>query len=126
MSQSAASPSKIYEFSPSGVQSVFASGINGGAFGLAFDTSGNLFVAAGNQGSILKFAPDGPSSRFYHASAFAPTYLAFAPVPEPSSLVLFVVGAVVLLGWIKSRFLSGPAMRSWPGATAGRAGSVGA
>src|SRR5439155_12929493 len=53
---SAASGGKIFEFTPNGVQSIFASGLSSpGA--LAFDSAGNLFVADG--GSINKFTPDG-------------------------------------------------------------------
>jgi sugar lactone lactonase YvrE len=50
----------IYEFTPNGVRSTFASGLNY-AYGLAFDTAGKLFVSAD---AIYKFTPDGVRTRF--------------------------------------------------------------
>jgi len=50
----------IYEFTPNGVRSTFASGLNY-AYGLAFDTAGKLFVTAD---AIYKFTPDGVRTRF--------------------------------------------------------------
>src|SRR6266581_3988983 len=46
----------IYEFTPAGVRSTFASGLNYPQ-GLAFEKAGNLFVAAG--GAIYKLTPAG-------------------------------------------------------------------
>src|SRR5882724_85375 len=43
---------QVYQYTPGGTQSTFATGLT--PLGLAFDSSGNLFVAAGN-GTILKF-----------------------------------------------------------------------
>ena len=55
------SAANIYKFSPAGVRTTFASGLNGpGA--LAFDRNGNLFVVLGVQ--ILKFTPCGVESIF--------------------------------------------------------------
>ena len=51
----------IYKFTPGGSQSTFASGLDVPS-GLAFDSSGNLFVAV--IGSILKFTPGGVMSTF--------------------------------------------------------------
>src|SRR5437899_2757734 len=53
---------KIFEFTPNGLQSIFASGLNA-PNGLAFDGPGNLFVADAG-GSILKFTPDGAQTTF--------------------------------------------------------------
>jgi sugar lactone lactonase YvrE len=56
----------IYELTPSGAKSTFASGLHNVA-GLAFDSSNNLFVADndGNiSGNIYKFTPNGASSTF--------------------------------------------------------------
>src|ERR1700757_4488832 len=51
----------IYEFTPSGVETTFVSGLNApGA--LTFDKAGNLFVA--DTGSILKFTSQGVQSTF--------------------------------------------------------------
>jgi hypothetical protein len=67
--------------------------------GLAFDGSGNLFLAElvkPNMGDILEFTPDGARSTF--ASGLqAPNSLAFGQVPEPSALLLVAAGLVSLL-----------------------------
>jgi sugar lactone lactonase YvrE len=52
----------IYKIAPDGVRSSFASELNG-PLGLAFDSTGNLFVASFG-GAILKFAPDRTQSIF--------------------------------------------------------------
>jgi len=57
---------RIYKFTPSAVQSTFATGL---AFprGVAFDSAGNLFVAESplsTAGDILKYTPDGAHSVF--------------------------------------------------------------
>jgi sugar lactone lactonase YvrE len=61
--------STIYKFTPGGVQSTFGS-IEGQSFGLAFDSTGNLF-AAGNV-DIYKFTPDGTRTVFADSSQFPP------------------------------------------------------
>ena len=55
----------IDEFTPNGVRSTFASGLNI-PFGLAFDKSGNLFVAVDDAGSgaVYKFTPAGARTTF--------------------------------------------------------------
>jgi hypothetical protein len=60
----------ILEYTPSGAQTTFVSGLQSPR-GLAFDDTGNLFVAttnnAGNpsqEGKVLKFAPSGTQSIF--------------------------------------------------------------
>src|SRR5437870_834881 len=47
---------KIFEFTPDGVETTFASGLNSPQ-NLAFDSEGNLFVV--DSGAIYKFTPDG-------------------------------------------------------------------
>jgi len=54
---------KIYEFTPSGGRSVFASGLRNPTH-LAFDGTGNLFVGTRYSGQIFKFAPNGAQSIF--------------------------------------------------------------
>ena len=72
----------IYEFTPNGTQSTFASGLNEPG-GLAFNSAGNLFVAD-LDGNILEFTPDGMHTTF--ASRLnEPFFLAFQPVPEGST-----------------------------------------
>jgi DNA-binding beta-propeller fold protein YncE len=61
VSVSDAGGGKIFEFTPDGVQSTFASGLNPG--GLAFDSAGNLFVV-GDGPAIYKFTPEGVQSTF--------------------------------------------------------------
>jgi sugar lactone lactonase YvrE len=65
---------KILKFTWDGVQSTFASGLSA-PYGLAFDSTGNLFVAAGG-GQILKFTPGGVESVFATGLDF-PIDLAF-------------------------------------------------
>jgi hypothetical protein len=69
----------IYEFTPGGAQSTFASGLNGPC-GLAFDSAGNLFEADEYSGNIYEFTPGGTRSTF--ASGLDhPTGLIFQPIP---------------------------------------------
>jgi sugar lactone lactonase YvrE len=65
----------IYEFTPSGMQSTFASGLDG-ADGLAFDASGNLFEADIYSDTIYKFTPGGTRSTFA-SGLYYPRDLAF-------------------------------------------------
>ena len=53
----------IYEFTPGGTQSTFASGLNQ-PFGLAFDSGGNLFEADQFSDNIYEFTPGGTRSTF--------------------------------------------------------------
>jgi len=75
----------IYQYTPTGVQSTFASGLSRPR-GMAFDHFANLFVAStscdvnGNcQGSIVKITPDGVQSTFATLSQqnFGPEGIAF-------------------------------------------------
>src|SRR5262249_34398862 len=55
----------IYEYTPGGVQSIFANGGYGDPFGTAFSSSGNLFTANGNAGgNIFEYTPGGAQSTF--------------------------------------------------------------
>jgi hypothetical protein len=90
----------IYEFTPGGVQSTFASGVSYPS-GMAFDSAGNLFVVEygnglTNNGDILEFAPNGTQSTFA-SGLYSPQALAIQPVPEPSALGMLAVGATVFL-----------------------------
>jgi hypothetical protein len=72
----------ILEYAPNGTASTFATGINS-VRGLAFDTTGALFLADVLGGNILKFTPGGSVSVF--ASAIAgPQFLASQVVPTPT------------------------------------------
>src|SRR5438128_4778074 len=69
----------IDEFTPNGVQSTFASGLNN-PLGLTFDKAGNLFVAdtgtSTGTGAVYKFTPAGVRTTFASGLNF-PRALAF-------------------------------------------------
>jgi DNA-binding beta-propeller fold protein YncE len=86
----------IHEFGPTGVDlGTFASTATLFPNDLAFDGSGNLYVADQGTDSILEFGPTGADlGTFADRGVSAhPLALAFAPVPEPSSFLLLVLGA---------------------------------
>jgi DNA-binding beta-propeller fold protein YncE len=69
-------PGTIFKFTPSGERIVFGSvpGVpdsEGGNFGLAFDSAGNLYATAIGAQTIYKFAPNGTRTVFAGPSAFA-------------------------------------------------------
>jgi sugar lactone lactonase YvrE len=71
----------ILEFTPTGMESTFATGLNNPR-GLAFDGSGYLFVAESNpapDGDILKFAPGGGAPTVFASGIDLPEFLAFGP-----------------------------------------------
>ena len=65
----------IYEYTPNGTQSTFASGLNK-ADKLAFNSIGDLFVADQYSDNIYKFTPNGTRSTFA-AGLYGPSGLAF-------------------------------------------------
>src|SRR4029077_4931749 len=70
----------ILEFTPTGMESTFATGLTN-PLGLAFDGSGNLFVVEENpapDGDILKFGPGGAETVFASGLNY-PEDLAFGP-----------------------------------------------
>ena len=69
----------VYQFTPDGTMSIFASGTPGAA-GVVFDGDGDLFVASNVDGTISKFTPDGTKSTFASGLTQA-TFLAFEPLP---------------------------------------------
>jgi hypothetical protein len=86
----------IVEITPGVAASIFATETNEGPAGLAFNSAGNLFVANHFNGTITEITPGGAQSTF--ASGLTdPTFLAFEPVPEPSTLGFLAVGATALL-----------------------------
>jgi hypothetical protein len=59
----------ILKFTPEGVKSTFATGLNAPS-DMAFDRSGNLFVTDPGSDSILKFTPEGVKSTFATAISY--------------------------------------------------------
>jgi DNA-binding beta-propeller fold protein YncE len=72
----------IVYFSPTGVKSLFATGLTTPR-GLAFDGLGNLFVAEASgeflPGDILKFPSDGGMPEVFASGFFRPQFLTFGP-----------------------------------------------
>ena len=78
-------PGEILEYTPSCtppcVPSTYATGLDGPR-GLAFDSSGNLFVAESNfapDGDILKFPTCGATPTFFATGLNRPQFLTFGP-----------------------------------------------
>jgi sugar lactone lactonase YvrE len=87
----------IYKISTSGSASPFATGLIE-PLGLAIDSDGNIFVGDLGAGAIYKYTPGGSQTTF--ATGVNPTFLAFAAVPEPTSLLLaaFACCGVIAIG----------------------------
>ena len=65
----------IYEITPAGAESAFASGFNESLQGLAFNSAGNLFVSVTGTEGIFELTPGGVRSNFA-SSGFACPYQA--------------------------------------------------
>ena len=63
----------IYEFTPDGRQSTFATGLSN-VWCLAFDQSNNLFAADYGSDNIYKFAPDGTRRIFANVNLIGGNY----------------------------------------------------
>jgi hypothetical protein len=89
----------IYEFTPGGVQSTFASGLSHPS-DLAFDSADNLFVVNTGDGTVVEFKAGGGQSTFVTGLS-NPASIAIQgqtlPVPEPSALGLLAVVASVVV-----------------------------
>ena len=99
--ESDAGSGNIYEFTPGGTRTTFAPGLS--PIGLAFNSAGNLFAADFGSNNLYEFTPGGTRTTF--ASGLnGPTFLAFEPVPEGSTLGLLAVGALGLgLVWVRRK-----------------------
>ena len=89
---------QISKITSGGVVSLFAT-LPADSFpnGLAFDASGNFYAADINTGQISQISPDGLTVTPFATGISAPAFIAFAPVPEPSSAVLLAIGSLALL-----------------------------
>src|SRR5208282_395292 len=81
----------IYEFTPSGIKTIFSTATLSGSSGLAFNSTGNLFDVNPFYGNIFQFTPGGTRTTFASGLS-SPSFIAFQgetlPVPEPSALAL--------------------------------------
>ena len=96
---------QIVKITSGGAVSLFATlSANSVPQGLAFDAGGNLYAADRNDQVINKISPNGLTVSPFATTVANPIYIAFAPVPEPSSAVLMAAaGASVLLRRRRSR-----------------------
>ncbi|HUI08520.1 MAG TPA: PEP-CTERM sorting domain-containing protein [Verrucomicrobiae bacterium] len=90
----------VEKFTPSGVGSVFATGLSSPT-GLAFDSAGNLYVANSGNGTIEEFNTNGVGSVFA-TGLNSPTFIAIQ-VPEPSTWAMVAVGIAAVLGGLRLR-----------------------
>lgn len=87
----------IYKFTPGGVQLAQWQGTFGEPGGLAFDSTGNLFEAGPSARAIYKFDATGNRSTFA-TDIPIPFFIAFPPVPEPSTSILMMVALTAFSG----------------------------
>jgi DNA-binding beta-propeller fold protein YncE len=85
----------IEKLTPGGVGTLFFSFSNGEPLGLAFDAAGNLYASLGPANTIEVITPGGVGSVFA-TNVGDPFAVAFAQVPEPSSLVLACLALISL------------------------------
>lgn len=92
----------IEKFNSSGMGMVFANSGMDAPWGLAFDSKGNLYVGSYYGNDIEEFDPSGNGTVFAN-SVFGPSFISIWPdmIPEPSSLLLTMVGLVSL--WAVAR-----------------------
>ena len=64
-------------------------------YGLAFDSSGNLYAANPGNNTISKFGPSGNFLTSWNTGS-QPRFLAFQPVPEPSTYALATIATGVM------------------------------
>ena len=100
-----ASGSTIQKFTSGGVGTVFASTGLSNPYGLAFDSAGNLFAANVGNSTIRQFSSSGTDLGVFADSSDGlnnPTFLAFAPVPEPGT-ALFGIACVGVAAFRRRR-----------------------
>ena len=98
------STNSILEFSPNGTPlGTFASGLDDPC-GIAFDSSGNLYAVSNGDNMITEFSSSGANlGEFTGTNLDSPFGIAFSQAPpsgstpEPSSFVIFGIGAIVFV-----------------------------
>ena len=65
-------------------------------YGLAFDSSGNLYAADNATNQISMVTSDGLTISTFASGITSPTFIALAPVPEPTSAALLLSGGAIL------------------------------
>ena len=87
----------VEKFNSSGVGTVFASSGLDYPTGLAFDSAGNLYVANWHGNTIEKFNSSGVGTVFASSGLLdGPGFLAFQPIPEPSTWALLACSLTAL------------------------------
>jgi len=71
-------------------------------YGLAFDSSGNLYVSNKGNKTISKFDPTGNFLTSWSTGS-SPYYMAFQPVPEPSTYALAAIATGVMAAVARRR-----------------------
>jgi hypothetical protein len=96
----------IEKFNSSGVGTAFAStGYNYPA-GLAFDSSGNLYVSNLGNGTIEEFNANGVGTVFASGLGYASGLAFEEAIPEPSTWALLAMSMITLLGVLRLRHRS--------------------
>jgi hypothetical protein len=93
---------EILKFTTNGTESIFATNGLDDPYGIAFDRSGSLYAANWFNSTIEKFGTNGVGSLFASSGANQPEWMAIE-VPEPSSLLLTMVGLLSLWAVAKRR-----------------------
>ncbi len=89
----------VAKVTPDGTVSQYASFSPGFGYGLAFDGSGDLFISRKDgAGAMYEYPPGGPLTQYAVNGLVSPTFIAFAPVPEPTGVLLGCAAAGSLVG----------------------------
>jgi DNA-binding beta-propeller fold protein YncE len=75
----------------------FSETLLNGPAAIAFDSESNLYVANFAGGNITKISADGQTLSNFATIGNTPIGLAFDPVPEPSTFVLFLLGVGIFV-----------------------------